>query len=52
MVSKGVDIVSTPTENLGEFSETLLKYYETNNMEPTISFIYDKCIEGLNFKWY
>ena len=51
MISKGVGIVSIPVEHLGEFSEILLKYYETNNMEPAISFIYDKCIDGLNFKW-
>ena len=51
MISKGVGIISIPVEHLGEFSKVLLDYYETDNMGPAISFIYDKCIDGLDFKW-
>lgn len=45
MISKGVGIISIPVEHLGEFSKVLLDYYKTDNMGPTISFIYDKCID-------
>lgn len=47
MISNGVGIISIPIELQRDFSNLLVKYYETNDMLEIKDFIYNSCIEGI-----
>lgn len=47
MISNGVGIISIPIELQRDFSNLLVKYYETNDMVEIKDFIYNSCIEGI-----
>ena len=51
MISSGAGIISIPVEMLEEFKKILIDYYESNNKENALKFIYDNCIDGIDFSW-
>lgn len=50
MIENGKGIISIPIEEDINFSEKLIKYYETNDMADLKQFIYDKCISGIEIQ--
>ena len=42
-------IISIPNEKIKPFYDLLIKFYKTNNMEEIKYFVYENCIDGLNF---
>lgn len=50
MVQNGKGIISIPLEEQTTFREMLIDFYETNNMEKIKKFIYNNCIDGINFE--
>ena len=49
MIENGCGIISIPIDKQPEFYKLLIKYYETNNKEDIAQYIYDYCIDGMNF---
>lgn len=49
MIKNGVGIISIPIEKQVEFRKLLIEYYESDNMEKLKLFLYDNCIEGMQF---
>ncbi|HHY74692.1 MAG TPA: Fic family protein [Bacillus bacterium] len=49
LIENGKGIVSVEEKNLGEFNERLSKFYETNDYNHIIYFLYDKCIFGIDY---
>ncbi len=49
MINHGCGIISIPSEKIKSFYDLLIKFYETNNMEKIKNFVYENCIDGLNF---
>jgi len=49
MIANGAGIISVPIESQDEFRELLINFYETNEMTLIKQFIYENCIDGLNF---
>jgi len=49
MISSGSGILSIPIEKQRSFTQMLIAFYETNNMEPIKQFVYDECIDGMDF---
>ncbi|MGP1495007.1 MAG: Fic family protein [Streptobacillus sp.] len=50
MVQNGKGIISIPLEEQTTFREMLINFYETNDMEKIKKFIYNNCIDGINFE--
>lgn len=50
MVQNGKGIISIPLEKQTTFREMLINFYETNDMEKIKKFIYNNCIDGINFE--
>lgn len=50
LIENGKGIVSIEEKNLGEFNERLSKFYETNDYNHIIYFLYDKCIFGIDYE--
>lgn len=48
MIENGKGIITIKEENLLEFNKLLTEYYNTNNDEKIISFIYNNCIFGID----
>jgi hypothetical protein len=51
MISAGCGILSIPIEKQRTFTQMLIPYYETNEMGPIKRFVYDECIDGMDFDW-
>ena len=49
MIANGQGIISIPVELIPQFTPLLVKYYETGEPEPVKEFIYNNCIDGINF---
>ena len=49
LISNGCGIVTIEEENIREFNILLTEYYNTNNKNKIIKFLYDKCIFGMEF---
>lgn len=49
LISNGCGIVTIKEENIREFNILLTEYYNTNNKNKIIKFLYDKCIFGMEF---
>lgn len=49
MIENGAGIIKVPDTKLEEFNVLLTKYYNTNNMEEIEQFIFENCIDGINF---
>ncbi len=49
MISSGCGIISIPIEKQRQFTQMLVRFYETNNMDDIQAFVYDDCIDGMDF---
>ena len=47
LISNGCGIISVKEDDINEFNKLLTEYYNTGNKDKIISFLYDKCIFGL-----
>lgn len=50
MIQNGVGIISIPIEEQENFLSLLIKFYETNDMAEIKKLVYDKCIDGIDFR--
>lgn len=50
MIANGCGIISVPIEQQHEFTKLLIEYYETNDMSKIQPFIYNECIDGMDFR--
>lgn len=50
MIINGCGIISIPIDRQIRFKELLIDYYQTNNMEEIKQFVYDECIDGIDFR--
>lgn len=49
MIENGCGIITIPVEIQTDFYKLLIEFYETNNNEKVLKFIYDNCIDGIIF---
>lgn len=49
MIQNGVGIISVPIKEQEQFKYMLIDYYESGNMIPIKNFLYEKCIDGMEF---
>lgn len=49
MIANGAGIISVPIECQHDFTELLVKYYETGDMMEIADFVYENCIDGMDF---
>lgn len=49
MIANGQGIISVPEDLIRDFTQQLVNFYESGNMEPIAQFVYDKCIDGMAF---
>ncbi len=49
MIQNGCGVISVPIEKQDRFKELLVKFYETNDMSEIKKFVYDDCIDGVDF---
>lgn len=50
MISSGEGIISVPIEKQPEFTKLLVEFYETNDMTKIKGFVYNNCIDGIQFE--
>jgi len=50
MISSGCGILSVPIEKQRSFTQMLIAFYETNDMEKVKQFVYDECLDGMDFE--
>ncbi|MCM1062416.1 MAG: Fic family protein, partial [Eubacterium sp.] len=50
MIMNGCGIISVPIEHQSEFTKLLVEFYETNNPDTLMRFVYDNCIDGLDLR--
>lgn len=46
LISKGRGIVTVPVERISEFSEHLVRYYETGDSRVVKAFLHEHCLDG------
>lgn len=49
MIENGCGILSVPNEQIERFNEVLSDFYSNGTLEDAAAFIYDNCIEGIDF---
>ena len=49
MIENGAGIIKIPDNKIIEFNELLIDFYNTNKDEKIEKFIYENCIDGINF---
>ncbi len=49
MIANGCGILSIPIEIQPEFTKMLVEYYESGEMKALKQFVYDGCIDGIDF---
>ncbi|MCL2020401.1 MAG: Fic family protein [Oscillospiraceae bacterium] len=50
MIANGQGIISVPEEEVANFIRMLVKFYETGNTDEIKWFVYNVCIDGIQFK--
>lgn len=50
MIQNGAGIIKVPDTNLQEFNTLLTEYYNTNKNKKIKQFIYENCIDGIEFE--
>lgn len=50
MIANGCGIISVPIEYQSDFTEMLVRFYETNDQTEITKLIYDHCIDGIDFR--
>lgn len=48
LMKEGMGILTVAQENMEEFKEKLISFYETNQKEVVKQFLYEKCIDGVD----
>ena len=49
MISHGAGVIAVPLECQKDFTKLLVDYYESNDMAEIKKFLYDYCIDGIDF---
>jgi len=49
MISSGCGIISVPVEKQREFRTLLIGFYESGDIDAIKTFVYDECIDGMDF---
>jgi hypothetical protein len=49
MIANGQGVITVPVELITQFTPQLVEYYETGEPDAIKEFIYDNCIDGLEF---
>lgn len=49
MLQNGCGILSVPVEEQNKFTEMLVKFYESSDMTALKQFVYDICVDGVDF---
>ena len=49
MIENGCGIISVPNECLEKFNEILCDYYTNDTLEQAKEFVYEHCIDGIDF---
>ena len=49
MIENGCGIISVPNEYLEQFNDILCDYYTNDTLEQAKEFVYDYCIDGIDF---
>lgn len=47
MIENGCGIISIPKDYISSFSKELIDFYETNNYESIMEYVYNNCITGM-----
>ena len=47
LLRHGAGLITIPVEVLPEFKTKLIEFYETENYDPMLEFLYSKCIRGI-----
>ncbi len=50
MIANGVGVISVPIELHPEFTKMLVDYYESGDMTVLKQFVYERCIDGIDFE--
>jgi len=50
MIRQGLGVITIDPDDLTQFFELLLTFYETNDNEAIKAFLYERAIDGLNFE--
>jgi hypothetical protein len=50
MISTGAGIISVPVNHIKTFSTKLMEYYETNDMNDVLAFVFIECIDGMHLE--
>lgn len=50
MIAAGCGIISVPIERQPQFTKMLIEFYESNDMGPIKQFVYEECIDGIDFQ--
>ncbi len=50
MIANGCGIISIPIEHQPEFTRMLVDFYEFGNMDEIKAFVYEKGIDGIDFR--
>ena len=49
MIASGCGIISVPIEKQRDFTMLLIKYYESGDMAEIKDYLYESCIDGIDF---
>lgn len=49
MIKYGLGIISVPVEKIGEYFTMLIEFYETNDYTNIKNWVYNNCIDGVQF---
>ena len=49
MIANGCGIISVPIELQPTFTKMLIEFYESNDMGEIKQFLYENCIDGIEF---
>lgn len=50
MIMNGCGIISVPIEKQPEFTKLLVEFYESGEQEILANFVYNECIDGIDFR--
>lgn len=50
LIENGKGVLTIPEEHLGEFNKRLSQFYETNDYGEINTFIYEKCLFGIEYR--
>lgn len=50
LISNGCGVLSIPVELQSTFTKLLIEFYESNDMREIKQFLYDNCIDGIDFR--